>query len=256
MNILKKVGSIVLDVVIVIVLLLSVLMIIANASSAPGEPPSLFGHVLCSVQTDSMEPTIKVGDMIVGVKPDEETVIEEGDIISFYDRVSGQRIIKTHRVVKVEIADDAPDYTYGVYYTKGDNAPQQDEGARLGTEIVAIYKFRLPALGAIIDFFRKPLGFVLCLVLPMVALIGWQTYRLIAIYIKQKREQALVEGEDGLTEEQRQAIIEEYLEKRRTESGANPEEKETPADVPPPEGNQAETSSPEEENPSDKESKN
>ena len=222
MKVLKKIGSIVLDILIVFVLLLSILMIIANASSQPGEPPSLFGYVLSSVQTDSMEPTIKVGDMIVGEKPDADTVIEVDDIISFYDRVDGQRIIKTHRVVAVEKVGN--DY---FYTTRGDNAPDEDFGTRLGTEVVAVYKFRIPALGAIIDFFRKPVGFVLCLVLPMVALIGWQVYRLIAIYLKQKKREVLAAGEDGLTAEQRQAIIDDYLEKQKSEAGSasQPQEK-------------------------------
>ncbi len=214
MKILKKVGAIVLDVVIVIVLLLSVLMIIANATSKKGEPPNLFGYVLSSVQTDSMEPTIKVGDMIVGKKPKEGDEIEVGDIISFYDTVDGQRIIKTHRVVEVEKVGN--DY---FYTTRGDNAPDEDFGTRLGTEVVAIYKFRLPALGAIVDFLRKPVGFVVCLVLPMVALIGWQVYKLIAIYLQQKKA---AEGE--ISQEEKDAIIREYLSKQNAsdESGAQP----------------------------------
>ncbi len=242
MRVLKKIGSIALDVLIVFILLLSIVMIIANASSAPGEPPSLFGCIFSSVQTDSMEPTIKVGDMIVGVQPDEDTVIEVGDIISFYDRVDGQRIIKTHRVVEVEQVGNDFFYT-----TRGDNAPDEDFGTRLGTEVVAIYKFRLPALGAIIDFFRKPVGFVLCLVLPMVALIGWQVYRLIAIYLKEKRAEVLEGGEDGLTAEQRQAIIDQYLEQQRKE--AEPTEPLAPAEEPSAEGEAADPLAPAEEQP-------
>ena len=208
MQVLKKIGGIVLDIVIVVVLLISVIMIIANATSKPGEPPSLFGYVFSSVQTDSMEPTIKVGDMIVGKKPSDDTEIKVDDIISFDDTVDGVRIIKTHRVVEIEKIGN--DY---FYTTKGDNAPENDFGTRLGTEVVAVYRFRLPALGAIVDFLRKPVGFVLCLVLPMVALIGWQVYRLIVLWLKEKRQEAT-----AVSQEEKDAIIQEYLRSQQQES--------------------------------------
>ena len=213
MKTLKKIGQIALDVLIVLIFLVSVCVIIANASAKDGEQPNIFGYVISSVQTDSMEDTIMVNDIIVSKIPDKNTVIEEGTIISFKDVINGQRVIKTHRVVDVEKIGDGT-----FYYTKGDNPKVgQDSGFRTMDDIVAVYKFRVPVVGGIIDFLKEPIGFVLFLVLPLLAIIGWQVYKLVVIYMETKREKILEEAKDGMSDEAKEAIIREFLLKQQAE---------------------------------------
>jgi len=223
MKTLKKIGQIALDVLIVLIFLVSVCVIIANASAKEGEHPSIFGFVISSVQTDSMEDTIMVGDIIVGKKPNEDTVINEKDIISFYDVVNGQKIVKTHRVVKIDEINGA-----NFYYTKGDNAMGEDPGFRTLSDIVAVYKFRVPFVGSIIDFLKKPVGFIIFLVIPLLAVIGWQVYKLVVIYMEAKRESILEEAKEGVSDETKDAIIREFLAKQQAEAEAS---KKTDEDV-------------------------
>ncbi len=213
MKVLKQIGRIALDVLIVLIFLVSICVIIANATAKEGEQPNIFGFVISSVQTDSMEDTIMVGDIIVGKVPNENTVIEEKDIISFYDVVNGQRIVKTHRVVEVEEIGGVK-----CYYTKGDNPKvAQDNGFRTANDIVAVYKFRVPLVGSIIDFLKKPVGFIIFLVLPLLAIIGWQVYKLVTIYMESKREKILEEAKEGMSDETKEAIIREFLLKQQAE---------------------------------------
>ena len=213
MKTLKQIGQIALDVLIVLIFLVSICVIIANATAKEGEQPSIFGFVISSVQTDSMEDTIMVGDIIVGKVPNEDTVINEEDIIMFHDQVNGQRVVKTHRVIEVENIGGVNCYT-----TKGDNPTVGiDPGFRTDNDIVAVYKLRIPAVGSVIDFLKKPVGFVIFLVIPLLAIIGWQVYKLVVIYMEAKREKILEEAKDGMSEEAKEAIIKEFLMKQQAE---------------------------------------
>ncbi|MBR6681168.1 MAG: signal peptidase I [Clostridia bacterium] len=217
MKTLKKIGKVALDVLIVIVFIISVVLVIANITSNKknGEQPNVFGYVISSVQSESMSGTFEKGALVVGKMVDEETVIEKDDIISFYQKVGGVTIINTHRVVDVDIAGGTT-----IYQTQGDNrevCPTPDNEWKTINDVTAVYKFHIPGVGGFIDFLKEPLGFVLCLVIPMLAFIGWQVYKLIAIYLQTKKEQMLEEAKDGVSDEAKDAIIKEYLAKMQSQ---------------------------------------
>jgi hypothetical protein len=154
---------------------------------------------------------------VVGKIPDDNTVIEKEDIISFRQKVNGVNIIiNTHRVVDVDNSASLP-----LYQTQGDNreiCPAPDEEWKTIYDVTAVYKFHIPAVGGFIDFLKEPLGFVLCLVLPMLAFIAWQVYKLISIYIQGKKEQMLEEAKDNVSDEAKDAIIREYLAKMQAQA--------------------------------------
>lgn len=221
----KKIGSIALDVVIVVAFVVSVFVIIANTSAQKaGGQPNIFGYVFSSVQTDSMEPEIMTGALVIGKMVDSDTQIGVGDIITFNHKVSGQVITKTHRVVKIDTENGID-----VYTTRGDNnpdanndgVPDDDAEKRTIDDVVAVHVTDIPAVGAIIDFLKSPVGFVICLVLPLLAFIGYQIYKLISLYLQNKKETMIQEAKDGVSEEAKDAIIREYLAKMQKENGEN-----------------------------------
>ena len=57
----------------------------------------------------------------------------------------------------------------------------------------------------------------------MLAFIGWQIYKLIALYLQAKKEQMLEEAKEGVSDEAKDAIIREYLAKMQSEGKAEPE---------------------------------
>ena len=219
----KKIASVALDILIMLIFIISVLLVVANitADKEKGEQPNVFGYVINSVQSDSMSGTFEKGALVVGKVPTSDTVIAKDDIISFRQKVGGVEIINTHRVVDVNEVGAIP-----VYQTQGDNrdvSPVPDTEWKTINEVTAVYKFHIPGVGGFIDFLKKPLGFVLCLVLPMLAFIAWQVYKLISLYIQSKKEQMLEEAKEGVSDEAKDAIIREYLAKmqEQTENSVN-----------------------------------
>ena len=217
MNTLKKIGKVTVDVLIIMIFVISVILVIANITSdkEKGEQPNVFGYVVNSVQSESMSGTFEKGALVIGKMVDEDTVIEKGDIISFYQRIGGVNVINTHRVVDVVNVGNT-----ATYQTQGDNreiCPVPDSEWKTANDVTAVYQFHIPGVGGFIDFLKEPLGFVLCLVLPMLAFIGWQVYKLIAIYLQTKKEQMLEEAKESVSDEAKDAIIKEYLAKMQSQ---------------------------------------
>ncbi len=225
MKTLKKVGGIALDILIVLVFIISAVLVVANITvdKENGGQANVFGYVINSVQTESMSGTFEKHALVVGKLVDENTVIEEGTIITYKDRTLGKDVQNTHRVIRIETVGNEK-----LYYTKGDNPEIKipDPEPKTMYDVVAVYKFHIPLLGGFIDFLKEPIGFVICLVLPMLAFIAWQVYKLISIYLQSKKEQLLAEASENVSEEAKDAIIREYLAKMQAESEEKPKEEE------------------------------
>ncbi len=109
------------------------------------------------VQSGSMEPEIKTGSLIV-MRPTGDYQV--GDIITFYFE-RGDQVPTTHRIVEVD------EIGRGIsYLTKGDanNAPDPRPIPR--TQVLGEVFFSIPYMGFILDFAKKPLGFVLLIGIP------------------------------------------------------------------------------------------
>ena len=111
--------GVVLCVILVPILIVNCALIVMNFID-PDRPPSLFGYTPMIVLTDSMEPLIDTGDIIISQKVDPAT-INEGDVISFFDPTSPDNAILTHRVISIY---EEGDTRYAV--TAGDNNANSD----------------------------------------------------------------------------------------------------------------------------------
>jgi len=110
-----------------------------------------------------MEPSIKAGSVVL-TKPVNEYKI--GDVITFGE-VSKIKTPTTHRIHDMEINEGV------VYYiTKGDanNAPDQKKVRE--NEIIGKVLIDVPYLGYGVTAARKPIGFILILVVPAVIIIS------------------------------------------------------------------------------------
>lgn len=114
------------------------------------------GYSALEVVSGSMEPTIKIGDMIIINTKVKE--FKKGDIVTFYD-INNSFV--THRIV--EIKDD------GEIVTKGDNNDSIDKETILKNKIIGKYQTRIPTLGYIFKSFRNP--FVLFMILVIGVLV-------------------------------------------------------------------------------------
>lgn len=229
-EVLKRIGSIFVDILIVIVFIVSTIVVIASiTANRTGGQPSVFGYVFSSVQTNSMQGTINKGDFVVGRLIDDNTEIKEGDIISFYDYFKGKQIVITHRVVEILDPNTDPGYI-----TQGDNEKMSDDIVKSRDDIQSVYKFRIPFLGKFIDFLKTPFGFIITLVIPLLSFIAWQAYKLILLFFKSKQAELEEQAEQlkntqnaksELSEEEKNAIIAEYLAKQKAQEKENDDAK-------------------------------
>lgn len=123
----SRIIGIVLDVVLVLmVLYIGGTLYLRNTTGNPRA--SLFGVTTHVVISDSMEPYLSKGDVLIVKESDSYDI---GDVITYIDG-DGRSI--THRIVEVDI---------GGYIAKGDNNPSCDPGMISETQIVGKLIFRV-----------------------------------------------------------------------------------------------------------------
>lgn len=163
--------GIVLCVILVPVLAINVTLIVKGFTNSD-EVPAVGGTFPLIVLTDSMTPEIQSGDLIICHTVDSADV-KVGDVISFYDPDGNGQSVVTHRVVEVSTgADGAPEWT-----TKGDANNTNDQAKVPASKLVGAYQWRIPGLGNVAMFMQTTQGLIVCVVLPIVLLIGYDVLR-------------------------------------------------------------------------------
>ena len=249
MEVLKKILNIVIDIFIVLVVIISAIIAIISLTARDSGVANLFGYVPFSVQSNSMSPVFEAGDLIVGKKVEDNQKYKVGDIVTFWTTIQDDKgndvsVLNTHRIVKLQDR-----YNTGtiVYETKGDNNDIQDKNFVIHSAIVSVWSqegkddgIRIQKLGSVLDFLRKPTGFFLAVVLPMIAFFIYELVRFITNfknYNKEKQKEAALQAakelmggnssdSSGLSEEQKAQAILEYLEKQKSGQEAAPPEPE------------------------------
>lgn len=214
----KKVVGIVINVIlwlfVVFAALTTVVVFTGTSNNGVG---NLFGYMPFSIQTQSMEPTIKAGDVVIGKEVDFNT-LKEGDIITYWTTVDEQKILNTHRITKV-ISNGK--VSVPSFKTKGDNNQIEDEYTVAAADIVAKYNSKISGLGKAVDFLETQKGFFICIVLPLILFFLYQLYHFIKVIVTVKQENAGLSKEDE--EELKKKAVEEYLAKQKEEQEASEE---------------------------------
>ena len=166
--------------VILIPILAVNLTLIAKSFINKDEVPSVGGVFPLIVLTDSMLPVIESGDLIICNTLEAEEV-KNGDVISFFDPVGNGSSIVTHRVI--EITEDDGQLAFR---TKGDNNNAEDRALVTASDLVGVYKFRIPAVGHVAMFMQSTAGLIVCVVLPILLIVGYDVIRR-RIYEKNKQ---------------------------------------------------------------------
>ncbi len=128
--------------------------------------PRLLGYQSYVIYGSSMEPTIKVGSLILA-KPAPADDLQVGDIVVF--RGSGNGTMLTHRIVAIRQEDGQRHFL-----TKGDasnGADPQEVSLEDGAQRVAHH---VPYLGYFVDFAKSTTGMILLVVLPALGLLALQ----------------------------------------------------------------------------------
>ena len=174
----KKVLNTVINVVLIIAIVVAVIATYVSFVSTSGNGvPNIFGLRLLSIQTDSMHPTIEPGDLVIatgvadpsalrapGTYKDENgnDVWYEGDIITYWTIINGERVLNTHRIDKIYDGGG-----YLIFETKGDNNTTADPLTVHESEIVGQYKMKVDGVGKVFDYLQTSTGFLLVVVIPV-----------------------------------------------------------------------------------------
>lgn len=115
-------------------------------------------YALRMVTSNSMEPAFSAGSLVT-IVPQEK--YEVGDIVTYQASKHEQDIV-THRIVEKK---------KGYFVTKGDANSVADDREVTQESIHGKVLFSIPGAGYVVDFIRKPLGFILVVVIPALIII-------------------------------------------------------------------------------------
>lgn len=166
---LTVIGTI-LCIILIPVLIINCILIVKSFTSE--EVPSVAGTLPLIVLTDSMYPVIESGDLIIchTAEPEEISV---GDVIAFFDPAGNGSTIVTHRVQ--EVAEQGGQIAWR---TKGDNNNTEDRLLVTADKLVAVYEgTRLDGFGNVALFMQTTPGLILCVVCPLLLLVGYDMIR-------------------------------------------------------------------------------
>lgn len=179
----RKVLSVALNVVLWATLAVALaLMLFSVFANLSGGRKTLFNIGFYQIVSGSMEPEIKVGDVVIAKNAGIDD-LKTGDNAVF---VYGDKLV-THKVVEIH---DGYIITKGVANTATERVAAAD--------IVARQIFLLPRFGYAIDFMRSGWGFILIIALPLTGIIIWQSVTLSKRLKEYKAERAAetAEGEN------------------------------------------------------------
>lgn len=241
----RRIANTIINIVLVIAIILAAVCTYTSYVSTSGNGvPSIFGLRVMSIQTESMYPTMKPGDLIFDTAVKDTSELKIGDIITYWTVIDGERVLNTHRIT--EIYDGGG---YLIFQTKGDNNTIEDSLTVHESEIVGQYNgMKIAGLGKLFDYLQTSTGFLIVVVIPVAifflyhliqffrVLFEYQSVKNKLLYEKERgKNEDLVEDEKRKLEENRQAerkrMETELREKLRAEllAASAPAAEEAPA---------------------------
>ncbi len=108
--------------------------------------PSIFNRYFLVVQSDSMVPTLQIGDIVI-VEPNNQYV--KDDVVSFKMNINNVDVIVTHIIYDVIDVNGEINYI-----TKGDNLyiTGPDDWVLTKKDILGLVKHKIPFLGIIYNY--------------------------------------------------------------------------------------------------------
>ena len=183
----KRLPSIIGIVVCVIIapVLIMNLTIIIKSYINPGRVPDFFGIKPFVVLTDSMEPEISGGDLVV-TRVVDPARLKELDIISFKE---GESVI-THRIIELSEKDGEP-----VFITQGDSNNVKDRNPITYSQVESIYLFKISRFGHLAMFMQTPVGLLAFVGIPLCGFILYDIIRRRLAYQKESARDSGAQAE-------------------------------------------------------------
>lgn len=221
----KTINTIVNIILIVMIVFAACCTFISFVTTSGSGVPHIFGIQLLSIQTDSMYPELKAGDLAIDTSVKDPSELRPKDIITYWTVIDGERVLNTHRIENIFDGGG-----YLIFETKGDNNTNVDPLTVHESEIVGKYSFHISGLGKVFDYLQTSKGFFIVVLLPVLLFFVFnlvQFFRALFEYqgvknrIKFEQERGktedLIEQQNLIQEEERAKIEAELREKLRAE---------------------------------------
>ena len=185
----------------------------------------LFGYKAFIVLSDSMRATdFAAGDLVL-VRETDPSTLQAGDIIAYVstNRDSYNEVV-THKIRSLTTEKNGEPG----FITYGTTTDTDDEAIVTYPYVIGKYAFHLKGVGTFFNFLRSTPGYICCILVPFLILIGNQGYSTVRAFRDYKSAQmAELKAERERLEEERQEsrrVMEELLElkKQLAQGGAPP----------------------------------
>ena len=224
---LKITGNVLTVAVAILVVIMTVLTVFSMVFNRDGTA-SVFGVQAYVVQSDSMTPEFAAGDVIFSEEVNPEELVA-GDIITFISRDSasyGQTI--THCIREVTTHNGELAFiTYGIATGVDDGTPAA------ASDVLGRYAFRIAGLGSFFEFLKSVPGYIVCILLPFLVIIGLQVANIVSAVRAARTEKAAA----AAAERSRVEALEEEVARLRAQVGGasvgaqTPQRAEAQADI-------------------------
>lgn len=206
---LKITGNVLTVAVAILVVIMTALTVFSMVFNRDGTA-SVFGAQAYVVQSDSMTPEFAAGDVIFSEEVNPEELVA-GDIITFISRDSasyGQTI--THCIRKVTTHNGELAFiTYGIATGIDDGTPAA------ASDVLGRYTFRIAGLGSFFEFLKSVPGYIVCILLPFLVIIGLQVANIVSAVRAARAEKAAA----AAAERSRVEALEEEVARLRAQVG-------------------------------------
>ena len=219
LELIKKIFTVLVAVIAVAVMIFTVI----SVTTFNRNDRNVFGFKAFIVLSDSMKATdFAAGDIVI-VKNTDPTTLEPGDIIAYTSQNPdnfGKTV--THKIrSKAVDANGEPGFiTYGT--TTG----KDDETVVTFPYINGKYIFHLPKLGTFFEFLKTTPGYIICILIPFLLLIGMQGLNTIRLFRRYRKEQLrAMEEERAKIEEERkksEEMMAELMQLKAQMAAGNP----------------------------------
>ncbi len=176
-----------------------------------GKAPTILGYSIYYVATNSMNPAIKAGEVILCKAVSNESELQKGDIITFKGADGSDQEGKTitHRIVSEGVVD-------GYVTTCGDANYGIEDPAIPFENVKSEYIKKLSFLSFLYSIVLSGVGFTLLIIIPPVVLLSMQVVRLRGYYKIEEKEKKQQE-EEKIYSDKVKAIAEQAVNEYKIE---------------------------------------
>ncbi|MBR1482499.1 MAG: signal peptidase I [Ruminococcus sp.] len=139
-----------------LIVVLAFLVVTFLLNRVSGTTPTFFGYSIQRVSSGSMEPELKVGDVILSKIIDDVTDLDKGDIITFKGGEQFSNQLVTHRVFRAPYIENST----MLLQTKGDANDIADDPIR-AEQVQSVMLRKMPFLTGLYAFFFSPWGLII-----------------------------------------------------------------------------------------------